>query len=94
MRKLLFLNRLALICNILFIVCLVFQRTKDIIPSQDLKGLIIILGWFVSFFLDLVANIWLGILLINKRSIGVPKWLLVTNLLFLMIQFFYHFILA
>lgn len=94
MRKLLFLNRLALICNILFIVCLVFQRTKDIIPSQDLKGLIIILGWFLSFILDLVANIWLGILLVNKRAIGVPKWLLVTNLLFLIIQFFYHFILA
>lgn len=94
MRKLLFLNRLALICNILFIVCLVFQRTKDIIPSQDLKGLIIILGWFLSFFLDLVVNIWLGVLLVNKRAIGVPKWLLVTNLLFLIIQFFYHFILA
>lgn len=94
MRKLLFLNRLALICNILFIVCLVFQRTKDIIPSQDLKGLIIILGWFLSFILDLAANIWLGILLLNRRAIGVPKWLLVTNLLFLIIQFFYHFILA
>jgi len=94
MRKLLFLNRLALICNILFIVCLVFQRTKDVIPSQDLKGLIIILGWFLSFILDVVANIWLGILLLNKRVIEVPKWLLVTNLLFLIVQFFYHFILA
>lgn len=94
MRIRLFLYRLALICNILFIVCLVFQRTRDIISSQDLKGLIIILGWLVSPYLNLAVNIWSGILLMKKQPQGVAQWLLVTNLLFLLFQFFYHFILA
>ncbi len=94
MRKLLFLNRLALICNILFIVCLVFQRTRDLISSADVKSIIIILGWFISPFLNLAANLWAGILLVKKQPLGVGSWLLVTNLLFFILQLFIHFILA
>jgi len=94
MRKLLFVQRLTLISNILFIVCFIMQRTNDIIPSQDLKGLIIVIGWFLSPFLTLSANIWWGVLLLKKQSNQIPVWLAVTNLLFLFIQFFVHFILA
>lgn len=94
MRKLLFLNRLALICNILFIVCLVLQRTQDFIPNQDIKGLIIILGWLVSFILSTIVNFWAVILLLKKREIGVPHWLVVTNLVFFIIEFIHHFILS
>jgi hypothetical protein len=94
MPKLLFLNRLALICNILFIVCLVLQRTDDFITNQDIKGLIIILGWLLSFILSVVVNIWAVILLVRKREIGVPNWLVVTNLLFFIFEFIHHFILS
>ena len=94
MRKLLFLERLTLISNILFIVCLVMQRTQDIIPSQDIKGIIIVLGWFLSPFLNLTANIWLGVLLVKKQPNQIPAWLAITNFLFLFIEFFKHFILA
>jgi len=94
MRKLLFLERLSLISNILFIVCFIMQRTQDIIPSQDLKGLIIVIGWFLSPFLSLSANIWLGVLLVKKQPNQVPIWLAITNLLFLFIQFFVHFIIV
>jgi hypothetical protein len=94
MRKLLFLNRLALICNILFLVCLVLQRTQDIITNQDIKGLIIILGWLLSFILSVVVNFSALILLIRKREIGVPNWLVITNLLFFILEFIHHFILS
>jgi hypothetical protein len=94
MRKLLFLNRLALICNILFLVCLVLQRTQDIITNQDIKGLIIILGWFLSFILSVVVNFSALILLVRKREIGVPNWLVITNLLFFILEFIHHFILS
>ena len=93
MKKLLFLSRLALICNLLFLVCLVFQRTPGITASQDMKGLIIILGWFISPLLNLGANIWYLILLVHRKLIQLPGWLVVTNLLFLFFQLFYHFIL-
>jgi len=92
MRKLLFLERLTLISNILFIVCLFMQRTQDIIPSQDIKGIIIVLGWFLSPFLNLTANIWLGVLLVKKQSNQIPVWLAMTNLLFLFVEIFKHFI--
>jgi hypothetical protein len=94
MRKLLFLNRLALICNILFLVCLVLQRTQDIITNQDIKGLIIILGWLLSFILSVVVNFSALILLVRKREIGVPNWLVITNLLFFILEFIHHFILS
>lgn len=94
MPKLLFLNRLALICNILFLVCLVLQRTQDFITNQDLSGLIIILGWLLSFLLSVIVNFWTAILLLKKREIGVPHWLVVTNLIFFIIEFIHHFILS
>jgi hypothetical protein len=68
------------------------QRTQDIIPSQDIKGIIIVLGWFLSPFLNLAANIWLGVLLVKKQSNQIPVWLAMTNLLFLFVEIFKHFI--
>jgi len=92
MKGLLFLSRLALIANLCFLACLVLQRTQDPIPSQDLKGLIIILGWFIAPFLGLVVNIWRANLLVSRKPSLVPKWLAMTNLVFLMVQICYHFI--
>jgi hypothetical protein len=89
MKGLLFLSRLAFICNCLFVLCLVLQRTPDILHSQDLKGLIIILGWAGAPILNFVVNIWQLGLLVYKRSSQLPKWLILSNLLFLIIQFFY-----
>jgi hypothetical protein len=94
MRKLLFLNRLALICNILFIVCLILKRIQDIKLNQDLIGLILILGWLCSFLLSVIVNIWAVILLLKKSEIDVPIWLVVTNLLFFIIEFIHQFILG
>jgi hypothetical protein len=92
MKGLLFLSRLALICNGCFLACLVLQRAQDPIPSQDLKGLIIILGWFVAPFLGFTVNIWLGNLLFKRKTSLVPKWLAITNLVMLLFQICYHFI--
>ena len=92
MKGLLFLSRLALICNGCFLACLVLQRAQDPIPSQDLKGLIIILGWFIAPFLGLAVNIWRGNLFLKRQSSLVPNWLTLANLLFLLFQISYHFI--
>jgi len=93
MRALSFLSRFAFICNILFVVCLVFQRIHDPIDSTAVKATIITLGWFISPFLNLLVCIRYGIVLISKRILTVAVWLVVTNFLFLLLQFFVHFIL-
>jgi hypothetical protein len=93
MKGLLFLARVALVCNVLFLACLVLQRTPDLIGSQAVKGTVIVLGWFLAPFINLSANIGYLIRVMGKKPENLPVWLAVTNLLFLLFQFFIHFIL-
>ena len=94
MKGLLFLARLALICNVLFLVCLGMQRTTDFIASQDIKGVILVLGWILAPFVNLAANIGYLIRLMRKRPSLLPAWLAITNMLFLFLEIFIHFILS
>ncbi|MEK7198583.1 MAG: hypothetical protein AAB212_01500 [Bacteroidota bacterium] len=94
MKGLLFLSRLALICNVLFLFCLVLQRTDDFITNTDIKSIVIILGWFLAPSINLAANSWYLIRRMGKAAVNLPAWLAVTNLLFLMLQFFIHFMLT
>ncbi|MDB5210287.1 MAG: hypothetical protein JWQ30_1114 [Sediminibacterium sp.] len=93
MKGLLFLSRVALFCNVLFLACLVLQRTPDLITAQSVKGTMIVLGWFLAPFINLSANIGYLIRVIGKKEINLPVWLAVTNLVFVVFQFFFHFIL-
>jgi hypothetical protein len=93
MKGLLFLARLALICNVLFLVCLGMQRTHDFIASQDIKGVILVLGWILAPFINLAANMGYLIRLMRKRATLLPAWLAITNMLFLFLEIFIHFIL-
>jgi hypothetical protein len=92
MKGLLFLSRLALICNVLFLLCLALQRTHDFINIEGVKGTVIVLGWFLAPFINFPANIWWFSRLIRKQPVNLPTWLGVTNLLFLCAQIFVHFI--
>lgn len=93
MRALSFLSRLAFICNLLFLGCLIVQRIHDFKGLENVNEVVIVLGWFVSPFLNLVVCIRYGIVLISKRPLAIPVWLVATNFLFLLLQFFVHFIL-
>jgi hypothetical protein len=93
MKGLLFLARLALICNAFFLVCLIMQRTPHYIEREGTASIVIILGWLLAPFVNLAANIWYLTRLMRKRLINLPFWLAITNFLFLLLQVFYHFIL-
>lgn len=93
MKSALFLSRLALLCNAFFVVCLIIRQTHDFIPSADVKATIIILGWLLAPLINLVATtIWI-IRLLHHRKPNLAIWLPVTNILFLLLQVFIHFIL-
>jgi hypothetical protein len=92
MRVLLFLSRVALLCNLLFLVCVIIQHTKDFIGNSDVNNYVIILGWFVAPFFNITVNVWWLIALINKRAIRMKGWLVTANLLFLLFQFFVLFV--
>lgn len=93
MRPLLFATRMAFICNILFVLCLIIQRTYDFIPSKDLSAMVLLLGWIVAPIQNIIANIWYGLVLLSKSTIRLPLWIVAFNLVILLIQFFVHFIL-
>ena len=92
MKGLLFLYRLAFLCNLLFLVCLLMQRGYLNMGNQDIKSLLIITGWILAPVVNLFANIWLSILFIQKKASGLAAWLAITNFLILLVQIFIYFI--
>lgn len=86
MKQLRFTAQIACICNLLFLVCLTIQRTSNFIHEPAINSIVIILGWMIAPFLNLVLNIWIGLLLVNKKQIGLPLWLSWFNFLLLIIQ--------
>lgn len=88
MKPLLFATRLALICNLLFLVCVAIQRTHDFVGNEQLNNYIIILGWFVAPILNLLVNLWWAVLFISGKSPVSGRWLFLINALFLVLQFY------
>ena len=91
--KLRILFRLAFICNIFFIVCMIMRYTSapQYIP-QPLIEFSIILGWFAPLinFINFVLAL---ILLSRIREKQIPLWLLYTNIICFIIQIYFFFIL-
>ena len=82
----LFINRVAFICNILFMYCLLVRHTKDYLGNQDINSIIILLGWGGAFFINLLINgLWIFSFFKNE-IIEVPMWLRIINSLVLFIQ--------
>ena len=88
---LLFLQRVTFICNLLFILCLVIKYSQNFITNKDVQGFIIILGWVVSFILNIIVNLWETILLYNRKIAIGPYWLRGFNFIVFLFQIAYYF---
>jgi len=87
MRWLLFLYRVAFICNLFFIACVVF-RYKDVIGDQSLRGFIVVIGWLLAPIITVIANVLFITLLILKKKpqATIALWLLVFNIIMQLAQ--------
>jgi hypothetical protein len=87
MRWLLFLSKLAFICNIAFLISFVF-RVTNWLTNHDLEAYIIIIGWGLSIlFNPLVSLCYLILFWVKRKALAVvPAWLIVMNILFLILQ--------
>ena len=87
MRWLLFLSKLAFICNLLFIPAFVLQL-KNFIADKDLSSYIMIIGFVFAILFNPVTNLcYLVLFFLNKKLLAmVPAWLIVMNVLFLFLQ--------
>ncbi|NCI46608.1 hypothetical protein [Sediminibacterium soli] len=95
MRLTAFLSRFAFICNLLFVVCLLIQHTRDFIQNDAISGVIIVLGWFpVAPLLNLFVCILYLTRALRKLPLGVRPWLVTVNILFFAAQILVHLILV
>ena len=87
MRWLLFLSKLAFICNLLFIPAFILQ-IKNFIGDVDLSSYIIIIGFVFAILFNPVTNLcYLVLFFIDKKKLFIiPGWLIVINVLFLFFQ--------
>ena len=87
MRWLLFLSKLAFICNVLFLIAFCF-RLGNWVQWHDLISIIIIIGWVLVFLFNPLVNLCYLILFITKRKALaiVPVWLKTSNIFFLIIE--------
>lgn len=102
MRAVLFLLRFTFICNLAFLLFVFFSRTEAVDPAKAggdmlvglpfVKGLIITLG-FTAILVNGIMNIVCLFLLLSRRLRLLPRWLIITNFLFLLLQVYYFFIL-
>ena len=82
-----FLSRVAFICNCCFLL-MSFSQWLPHFPDSALTNDILILGWMVSFMINIVVSMVLLILLLigRLRKVGIPAWLLIVNFLFFAVQ--------
>ncbi len=85
MRWLLFISRVALLCNVCFALTMIIRYSHDFIHNQAVNNYIITLG-YVSFPINFLMNVLLLVMMFSKKNIGVPSWLSITNFIFLIAQ--------
>ncbi len=91
--RLRFLFRLAFICNIFFIVCMILRYSHaDQYLYEPLIGVSLILGWLAPL-INLI-NFILALVLISRiKQKQIPLWLLYTNIICFILQIYFFFIL-
>lgn len=94
-------SKLTFICNISFILFIVLRyidinnkKVKvddNLSPLPFLTGSLVVLGQ-LAIFINIIFCVIAAILIISKRMKQIPQWLVVTNFIMLLFQFFYFFI--
>ena len=92
MRWLLFLSRVAFICNICFLVAFSIQLTRWI-SDEQLTSTIVLIGYVMGFILNPFVNIsYLFTAIVSRSKLkNIPAWLITANIFFLVIQVLYIF---
>lgn len=88
MRWLLFLSRLAFICGLCFLASLVFLMRKEG-NTEVVSSTIITIGFVMGVLIVPATLIGYLVVLIRKKQIPVPLWLIIANIVFLFILMLY-----
>ncbi|CAN5595436.1 hypothetical protein BH11BAC3_BH11BAC3_32040 [soil metagenome] len=94
-------SRITFIFNLGFIAFIILQYIEinkkksnsvdNIIPLPYLTGMLVIMGQ-LAIFINLIFCMLVVVLLALKRIKQIPRWLVISNFILLLIQLFYFFI--
>lgn len=87
-----FFSRFAFICNIFFLISLsiiLFVVTDQAEKFGFFAGTAVTMGMVIAPILNMGVNLWLIVLLLNKKPVTVAKWLTAFNFLVLVLQMIY-----
>jgi hypothetical protein len=88
MRWLLFLSRLSFICGISFLLSLSLL-VRNWTHDETITSTIIVIGHIMGMVVvPLTLLCYLGVIVARKK-LAVPMWLVVSNILFLFVLLFY-----
>ncbi len=86
MRWLLFLARIAFICNIFFVLSIAL-RFLNFTPGQSFTGLVVILGMLMAPLVNLIFNVSFVIAYYRKKEpLGIPGFIIAFNLVSQLLQ--------
>ena len=91
MRWLSFLSKLALVCNFFFLLS-VLLHFNSFLEDQAVVSTIVIIGYALAVFIftPMVNMLYFAFLVLRKKLFDiVPKWLVFTNFIFLLLQILY-----
>jgi hypothetical protein len=89
MRSVLFLSRIAFICNIFSIFAIVLLW-RNLVTATAVVSTIGIVGYFMAAVFNPLVNIlYLFLLMRKKLFINIPRWLVMANFIFLLLQLQY-----
>lgn len=91
MRLIRFFSQVAFISNLFFLMSIVLQFTH-FVSEESLVSTIVVLGYFLAVFVfNPLANIFCLLALSFRKNFFsfVPKWLVLANFIFLLVQILY-----
>jgi uncharacterized membrane protein YhaH (DUF805 family) len=90
MKWLSFLSKLAFICNICFLVCFLL-RYSNLELEDEVNSLLIIIGWLMAIVVSIFYFLITIFAMVRKRyhRAEIPAWLLITNLVFMVVELIY-----
>jgi RsiW-degrading membrane proteinase PrsW (M82 family) len=90
MQSLIFFSRVAFICNVCFVLVWIMRFYPILKTGQpgEMVSLVLILGVLIAFLLNLVVNGFMLALILQRKPVlkHFPRWLIITNFLFLFPQ--------
>lgn len=93
MKSILFIGRLAIIFNVIFLLYLLGYYNWFSLPYKPYSDFVISTGFVLPIIVNAIFFIVLAMrILFRKGTSGLPRWIIATNLVFYAFQIMFYFL--